>query len=208
MDKLFNLYLRELVEWNKKFNLTSITDPAEIATKHFADSLLLLQALPLTDQSVVDVGAGAGFPGLPLKLACPALRLTLVEATKKKVAFLDHMIELLGLKDCAAVWARAEDYARDNRERFDLAVARAVAPLATLCEYCLPLVRTGGLFVAYKEVAVEAEVDAAQQALERLGGRLREIKKFPRRSLVLIDKVSATPPGFPRRAGIAKKKPL
>ncbi len=208
MDKLFNLYLSELVEWNKKFNLTAITDPDEIEKKHFEDSLLLLSVLKLADQSVVDVGAGAGFPGLPLKLACPGLKLTLVEATKKKVAFLDHMIQLLGLTDCTAVWARAEDYAAEHREVFDLALARAVAPLNTLCEYCLPLVRVGGLFVAYKEVAVEPEIAAARRALERLGGRLSEVKKFPQRSLVLIEKVAPTPPDFPRRAGVAKKKPL
>ncbi len=208
MDKLFNLYRDELVEWNKKFNLTSITDPAGIEKKHFEDSLLLLQAIELTDQTIVDVGAGAGFPGLPLKLARPGLKLTLVEATKKKVAFLEHIINLLGLTDCAAVWARAEDFAAEHRESFDLAVARAVAPLNTLCEYCLPLVKVGGLFVAYKEVAVEPEVAAAASALARLGGRLKEVKKFPQRSLVLIEKFAPTPPGFPRRAGVAKKKPL
>jgi len=208
LDKHFDLYLNELIAWNKKFNLTAITDPDEIRQKHFADSLLLLDIVKLTDQAVVDVGAGAGFPGLPLKIACPGIKLTLVEATKKKVAFLDHIIKLLGLNDCAAVWSRAEDYAAEHREKFDLAVARAVAPLATLCEYCLPLVKVGGLFAAYKEVAVEPEIAAAAGAITKLGGRLKEVKKFPQRSLVLIDKVAATPLGFPRRAGIAKKKPL
>jgi 16S rRNA (guanine527-N7)-methyltransferase len=204
----FDIYLRELVEWNKKFNLTSITEPAAIRLKHFADSLLLLPAIQLSDQMVVDIGAGAGFPGLPLKIACPGLKLTLVEATKKKVAFLEHIIKILGLKDTQAVWARAEEYALKNREKFDLAVARAVASLDTLCEYCLPLVKIGGLFVAYKEVGIEPEIEAAKQAILTLGGQIREVKKFPQRSLVIIDKIKATPADYPRRAGIAKKKPL
>ncbi|MBN3032548.1 MAG: 16S rRNA (guanine(527)-N(7))-methyltransferase RsmG [Candidatus Saganbacteria bacterium] len=205
---LFEKYLEELIAWNKKFNLTSITDPAAIRQKHFADSLLLLDVLELNDQAVVDVGAGAGFPGLPLKIACPGIKLTLVEATKKKVAFLDHIIKSLDLHGCTAVWARAEEYARKHREEFDLAVARAVAPLNALCEYCLPLVRPGGVFAAYKQVAVEAEAAAAERALKLLGGRRREIRTFPRRSLVIIDKLASTPPGYPRPAGIAKKRPL
>jgi 16S rRNA (guanine527-N7)-methyltransferase len=204
----FELYLKELIEWNNKFNLTSITGPEAIRQKHFTDSLLLLQALRLTDQSVVDIGAGAGFPGLPLKLACPEIKLTLVEATRKKVEFLDHLIKILGLKDAQAVWARAEEFARSNRERFDVAVARAVADLRVLAELCLPLVRLGGVFVAYKEVGIEPELAAAQPALAELGGSLREVKIFPQRSLVIIDKTAATPSRYPRRPGIAKKKPL
>ena len=112
MDKLFNLYLQELLEWNKKFNLTAITDPDEIRRKHFEDSLLLLQTVQLTNESVVDVGAGAGFPGIPLKITCPGIKLTLLEATKKKVDFLKHLIQVLDLTDTEAVWARAEDFAR------------------------------------------------------------------------------------------------
>ena len=204
----FDLYLKELIEWNKKFNLTSITDPDAIRLKHFADSLLLLQVLELTGQSVVDVGAGAGFPGLPLKLVRPKIKLTLIEATRKKVDFLNHLVQTLGLTEATAVWGRAEDYAAAHRESFDLALARAVAELNVLAEYCLPLVRVGGVFVAYKQVEVEAEVLAAGAALKRLGGRLREIRKFPQRSLVVIDKVGPTPAGYPRPTGIAKKKPL
>jgi 16S rRNA (guanine527-N7)-methyltransferase len=206
--ELFDIYLKELIAWNQKFNLTSITDPEAIRLKHFADSLLLLQIIKLTGQSVVDVGAGAGFPGLPLKIACPEIKLTLIEATRKKAGFLNHMIRALGLKETAAVWGRAEEFAAAHRESFDLALARAVADLTLLAEYCLPLVRVGGVFVAYKQVAVEAEIAAAGAALKRLGGRVREIRKFPLRSLVVIDKVGPTPAGYPRPAGIAKKKPL
>ena len=208
MDKLFNLYLQELLEWNKKFNLTAITDPDEIRRKHFEDSLLLLQTVQLTNESVVDVGAGAGFPGIPLKIACPGIKLTLLEATKKKVDFLDHIINTLELKNVLAVWSRAEDFAAKHREDFDLAVSRAVASLSALCEYCLPLVKVGGIFAAYKEEKVENEVDEAENAIATLGGKLREIKKFPMRSLIIIDKIKATPSKFPRRAGMAKKKPL
>ncbi|MDD5382331.1 MAG: 16S rRNA (guanine(527)-N(7))-methyltransferase RsmG [Candidatus Margulisbacteria bacterium] len=208
MDKLFDLYLKELIAWNQKFNLTSITDPEEIRKKHFADSLLLLRTVQLTNQSVIDVGAGAGFPGIPLKIACPGIKLTLLEATRKKAEFLKHVIDVLGLKDAEAVWERAEDYAKEKREAFDLAVARAVAGLNTLCEYCLPLVKVGGYFVAYKEEKVETEVSAAARAIELLGGKLKEIIKYPRRSLVLIEKVKPTLPEHPRRAGMAKKRPL
>ena len=205
---IFETYLNELIEWNKKFNLTAITDPEEIRRKHFDDSLLLLQAMKLMDESVVDVGAGAGFPGIPLKIVCPEIKLTLVEATKKKVEFLEHIIKLLDLKNTAAVWARAEDFAQQHRESFDLAVSRAVAEMSVLCEYSLPLVRVGGAFIAYKEVTVEPEIAAARQALEILGGALREVRKYPARSLVIIDKVNVTPVKYPRRAGMAKKRPL
>ncbi|HVN66807.1 MAG TPA: 16S rRNA (guanine(527)-N(7))-methyltransferase RsmG [Candidatus Sulfotelmatobacter sp.] len=205
---LFNKYLGELIEWNKKFNLTSITDPAEIRKKHFADSLLLLEHRQLSAETVVDVGAGAGFPGLPLKLACPGIKLTLLEATKKKVGFLDHLIKTLGLTETGAVWARAEDFAAAHRESFDLAVARAVADLRVLAELCLPLVRVGGQFVAWKEVDIAAELAAAGPAIAQLGGRLREVKTHPQRSLVFLDKIGPTPAAFPRRTGLAKKRPL
>ncbi len=204
MDKLFDLYLKELVEWNQRFNLTAITKPEDIRKKHFEDSLLLLQAIQLTNETVLDVGAGAGFPGIPLKIACPEIKLTLLESTSKKVEFLKHIIRVLGLKNTDAVWARSEDF----RGQFDLVVARAVAKLNLLCEYCLPLVKVGGKFVAYKQVQVEEEVTAAKNALTVLGGSLKEIKKFPARSLVIINKIKVTPRLYPRSAGIAKRKPL
>lgn len=191
MDKLFSLYLHELSEWNKKFNLTAITDPAEIKLKHFADSLSLLDVYDLTTESVVDVGTGAGFPGIPLKIARPGIKLTLIEATRKKTEFLKHLVEVLGLKDVQVVWRRAEEY----RGHFDLAVARAVAKLDILAEYCLPLVKPGGLFIAYKGEKVDDETAAALKAIEKFGGEIKEIKivKLPNsdivRSLVLVEKL-------------------
>lgn len=208
MNKQFEIYSRELIEWNKKFNLTSVTDPDEIRTKHFEDSLSLLQTIKLANESVIDVGAGAGFPGIPLKLACPDIKLTLLEATKKKVEFLKHIISILSLENVEIIWGRAEEATREKRERFDLAVSRAVAKLNILSEYCLPFVKLGGLFVAYKEEEIEAEVEEAKKAIAILGGQIREIKKFPLRSLVIIDKIRETPPKYPRRAGMAKKRPL
>jgi 16S rRNA (guanine527-N7)-methyltransferase len=208
LDKLFNLYLQELLEWNKKFNLTAITDPEEVRRKHFEDSLTLLQTIQLTDQSLIDIGAGAGFPGIPLKITCPGIKLTLLEATRKKADFLKHIISVLNLKAAEVIWGRAEEIAKEKRETFDIAVSRAVAKLNTLCEYCLPFVKVGGIFIAYKEENVEAEVEEAKTAISTLGGSLREIKKFSLRSLVIIDKVKPTPPQFPRRAGMAKKRPL
>lgn len=214
MDKLFNLYLKELLEWNKKFNLTSITDPEEIKLKHFEDSLSILQSLHLINESVVDVGTGAGFPGIPLKIACPQIKLTLIESRQKKVAFLKHIVSLLKLQDVEIIWGRAEEVAKEKREVFDLAVARALAKLNILSEYCLPLVKTNGLFVAYKDKAVEKEVEEASAAIKTMGGKVKEIKKvkLPNSelvtSLVMIEKVSPTPEKYPRRPGLAKKRPL
>ena len=214
MNSPFDLYLQELITWNQKYNLTAITDPEEIKSKHFADSLALQQVFKLTDQTVVDVGAGAGFPGIPLKIACPDIKLTLIEATRKKVEFLKHIVEKLNLQAVEVIWGRAEEIAREKREVFDLAVSRAVAEMRVLCEYGLPLVSVGGMFVAYKEEKVEAEVKAAENAIQRLGGKLKVIHKLKLpnteiiRSLVLIDKISPTPLSFPRRPGLAKKRPL
>lgn len=214
MDKRFDLYLSELTEWNKKFNLTAIVDPAEVRVKHFADSLALLQIRSLSTESIVDIGAGAGFPGLPLKLVCPNIKLTLVEATGKKCDFLKHLVKVFGLTNVTIINARAEDFAKEKREQFDLAVARAVAELRVLSEYALPLVKIGGEFIAYKEEAVEAEVAAAAHALQELGGGVPEIKKVPLpdsdiiRSLVVVAKVAPTKLKYPRRAGLAVKRPL
>ncbi|KPJ67115.1 hypothetical protein AMJ44_07420 [candidate division WOR-1 bacterium DG_54_3] len=212
--KFFDIYLKELLRWNKKFNLTSITDPEEIRLKHFEDSLSILQTIKLTNQSVIDIGTGAGFPGIPLRIVCPEIKLTLLEATRKKVEFLKHLISILDLKDVEIIWGRAEEIAKEKREAFDLAISRAVAKLKVLCEYCLPLVKIGGIFVAYKEEKIEKEIEESKKAIEILGGRLKETKKFKVpdsdmvRSLVIIQKVAPTPAKYPRRAGMAKKKPL
>lgn len=206
--KLFEKYLHELLIWNAKFNLTSITDPAEIKRKHFDDSLLFLQPYRLSTESVVDIGAGAGFPGLPLKIACPGIKLTLVEARQKKVEFLKHLIKILDLSDVEVIWGRAEEAVKERRESFDFAVCRAVASLNTLCEYCLPFVKIGGHFVAYKEENISIEIEEAGNALKVLGGELVEVKRFSMRALVTIRKITPTPPQYPRRPGMAKKHPL
>lgn len=212
--RVFDLYLKELLTWNKKFNLTAITDPEEIRIKHFEDSLTILQTIQLTNQSIIDVGAGAGFPGIPLKISCPEIKLTLLEATKKKVEFLKHIVSTLNLQDVEIIWGRAEEVAINRREIFDLALSRAVAKLNVLCEYCLPFAKIGGIFVAYKEEKIETEIEEAKTAIKTLGGKLKEIKKvkLPNsdivRSLIIIEKLSPTPPQYPRRAGMAKKRPL
>ncbi len=210
----FEVYLKELLEWNKKFNLTAITDPDEIRLKHFEDSLSLLQTIQLTNQSLIDIGSGAGFPGIPLRIACPQISLTLIEATHKKVKFLRHLTSTLGLAGVEVLWGRAEELVKERREIFDVAVARAVARLNVLCEWGLPYVKVGGLFIAYKEDKVEAEVEEAEHAIKKLGGQLKEIKKVTLpgsdiiRSLVVIEKISPTPAAFPRHPGIASKRPL
>jgi 16S rRNA (guanine527-N7)-methyltransferase len=212
MEEKYRIYIEELLNWNKKFNLTAITDPEEIRVKHFEDSLSLLNTIHLTTQSVIDIGTGAGFPGIPLKIECPGIKLTLVEATKKKVEFLKHLVKTLGLEDVEIIWGRAEKIARERREQFDIAVSRAVAELNTLAEWCLPFVKVGGLFVAYKTENTEKEIEGAQQALSILGGRIKEIRRLQigiiKRSLVIIEKTSSTPEKYPRRPGMAKKRPL
>ncbi|MFH1826079.1 MAG: 16S rRNA (guanine(527)-N(7))-methyltransferase RsmG [bacterium] len=221
---MWEIYLNELIAWNKKFNLTAITGPEEIRIKHFADSLSISQSLDLAPSSaeglsipslsVIDIGTGAGFPGIPLKIQYPNIKLTLLEATKKKTLFLEHIIELLNLKDVEVVWGRAEEVAKQRREEFDLAVARAVAKLNVLTELCLPFVKVGGLFVAYKAENVEAEVVQAENAIKTLGGKLKEIKKIKLsgteiiHSLVIIEKITPTQEKYPRHPSLAIKKPL
>ncbi|MFA4904911.1 MAG: 16S rRNA (guanine(527)-N(7))-methyltransferase RsmG [Candidatus Margulisiibacteriota bacterium] len=184
MDKLFNLYLNELLKWNRKFNLTAITDPEEIKVRHFEDSLSVLQAVELTDQKVVDIGAGAGFPGIPLKIARPNIKLTLIEATRKKVEFLKHLIAALELKDAEAVWGRAEDLPQ-YFGKFDVAVARAVAKLPILIKYCLPYLKPGGVFIAQKQDQVEEEAVALKVKYRIVKVMVGGVK----RSLVVIGKL-------------------
>jgi 16S rRNA (guanine527-N7)-methyltransferase len=214
----FHRYAAELRAWNARFNLTAITDDDGIQIKHFLDSLSLLKALPpgWGRARLVDVGTGAGFPGLPLKLLCPDLRLTLVEATGKKVTFLQALVDQLRLLGVAVVKARAEDLGQDpvHREQYDLAVARAVAELPVLAEYLLPLVRLGGQAIAQKGEAAPAEAHAAEGAVRRLGGTLTQIipVELPgiveTRHLVIYTKTAATPPAYPRRPGVPAKSPL
>jgi 16S rRNA (guanine527-N7)-methyltransferase len=211
----FALYAAELRRWNARVNLTAITGETEIVTRHFLDSLRCALSWGDAPQSLVDVGAGAGFPGLPLKILCPELRLTLIESLAKKAAFLDHMAGLLGLSAVEVVVGRAEAAGRDpaRRERYDVAVARAVAELRVLAEYCLPLCRVGGRFLGPKGAQIEGEVQAAQRALDRLGGRIVAVEQVQLpgvepRSLVVVEKVATTPPEYPRAAGVPAKRPL
>ncbi len=220
----FEIYYRELVAWNEKFNLTAITDYDQVQIKHFLDSLTCLLADEDFTRTIcqqrgvraIDVGAGAGFPGLPLKIVCPGLRLTLLEATGKKVGFLEHIVSRLGLVGVEVIKGRAEELGRDaaHRERYDLALARAVAELPVLVEYALPFCRLGGLFVAQKGAEGDAEAKAAEGAIATLGGALRRIVhlELPHlaeaRSLVVIEKIAPTPEKYPRRPGIPSKRPL
>lgn len=210
-------YVQMLVEWNQKINLTAITDPREIEVKHFLDSLSLLAFVPPVQRAaVLDVGSGAGFPGMVLKVARPDLQLTCMDGTQKRVGFLSALVEKLQLTDTVCLHARAEEAGRapSLREHFDYVTARAVANLRALCEYCLPFVKLGGRFVAMKGPDGEAEAADAKNAIETLGGKIENIYAFTlpstdfSRTLVEIKKERATPSAYPRPAGKMKKKPL
>ncbi|MFN8474570.1 MAG: 16S rRNA (guanine(527)-N(7))-methyltransferase RsmG [Anaerolineae bacterium] len=215
----FETYYHELIEWNSRFNLTRITDYTAVSVQHFLDSLMplaLCSAAFPEGGRVVDVGSGAGLPGVALKIARPDLRLTLTDAVGKKVRFLDHLIERLGLAETTAVHARAEDMGRDSAYRgaFDVAVARAVADMAVLAEYLLPLVRVGGVVIAQKGSRAEDEVDQARAAISTLGGAAARLAEYTLpgldapRSLVIITKARKTPDAYPRRAGVPSQAPL
>lgn len=210
-------YERELLEWNQKFNLTAIRGVDGIRAKHFLDSISCALAWrEQTPRRLVDVGTGAGFPGIVLKILYPGMNLTLVESVGKKANFCSHIVQTLGLEGVEVLTARAEDVGRDpkHREKYDWAVARAVANLPVLAEYLLPLVRVGGGMLAQKGESGPAEAQAAETTLRLLGGRMRQLVpvELPgvaeERYLVIIDKPSATPPAYPRKAGIPAKKPL
>ena len=210
----------ELVAWNEKFNLTAITDWNGVLVRHFLDSLSCLAAMSqgqLTGGArVVDVGTGAGYPGIPLKIVCPGMRLTLLEATRKKVSFLEHLVGLLGLTHVKVIHARSEQLGQDpsHREQYDWAVARAVAKMPTLTEYLLPLTRVGGAILAQKGEDAAAEVQEADRAISTLGGRVRQLVPIELRGLaetrylVVVDKVARSPQKYPRRPGMPKKRPI
>lgn len=215
----FQRYYEELIAWNRRVNLTAITDYEEVQVRHFADSLAVLLALE-DDRGpglrLIDIGTGAGFPGLPLKVVRPDWRVVLVESTRKKTAFLEHLVGALGLEGVEVVWARAEEVGRDAhyREGFDLATARAVADLAVLVEYALPLVRVSGWFIAQKGRAPEEELEAAGAAMRLLGGRHVGTVAYHLPGvdgplhLVLVEKVTSTPAKYPRRPGVPEKRPI
>lgn len=218
--KKFYRYFELLEEKNKVMNLTAITEECEVVTKHFVDSLSLTRVFPELESgrefSVIDVGTGAGFPGIPLKIVYPNLQVTLLDSLKKRVCFLQEVCSQLELEKISAVHGRAEDFGRDEnfREAFDLCVSRAVANLATLSEYCLPFVRIGGLFISYKSEEVGEEVKRAESAIKQLGGEIKSIQSFklPKtdmgRSLIVIEKVRKLSGKYPRKAGLPSKEPL
>lgn len=219
-EEQFARYATLLQEWNAKMNLTAITDEAGIVAKHFMDSLsvlTVLDGLATAGYRVMDVGTGAGFPGIPIAIMRPEWHVTLLESTRKKVDFLVLVGNDLGLKNLATVWARAEEagHLAKHRDQYDAVVARAVAELPVLAEYCLPFVRPTGHWVAQKSVKVDEEVAKAKNAFGQLGGKLMAVKpvavpgmSHETRTLVVVQKVKPTPPLFPRKAGLPSKKPL
>ncbi|MCI8728094.1 MAG: 16S rRNA (guanine(527)-N(7))-methyltransferase RsmG [Hungatella sp.] len=214
----FYQYYELLIKWNEVMNLTAITELEQVVTKHFVDSLSLAKIVDnLEDKiSLIDVGTGAGFPGIPLKIAFPEIKITLLDSLNKRVKFLDEVIGQLGLNEIETVHGRAEDLGRDGkyREKFDLCVSRAVANLSTLSEYCLPFVKKDGCFVSYKSGKVEEELGQAKGALKLLGGKIEDTISFclPRddgeRCLVKIRKVENISKKYPRKAGVPGREPL
>lgn len=212
---LFSRYAQTLVEWNQKVNLTAITDDEGIAVKHFADSLLPLTKFDFKESCrLIDVGTGAGFPSVPMKLVRPDIQLTLLDSLEKRLNFLRNLCGELGI-DAATVHARAEDAGRQERyrERFDVATSRAVASMAELAEYCLPLVKVGGVALALKGSSGGEEAAAAKTAIALCGGSLEQVVEYKlpngdMRSLVILRKVSSTPPKYPRNSAQMAKKPL
>lgn len=212
-----NIYYQMIVEKNKVMNLTAITDPVGVTLKHFADSLAIASIMDMSqNMSLIDVGTGAGFPGIPIKICFPNIRITLLDSLQKRLNFLDEVIERLGLEGINCIHSRAEDGGRnpDLREKYDIAVSRAVAPLQILSEYCLPYVKVGGAFIAYKSGETEKEVIEAKNGIRKLGGGNISCQKFTlydsdiHRSLIKIDKLEATSNFYPRKAGMPSKKPL
>jgi 16S rRNA (guanine527-N7)-methyltransferase len=210
-------YESELIEWNQKFNLTAIRDSESIRTKHFLDSCSCVLAWKTNPPSrLIDIGSGAGFPGIPLKILYPNINVTLVESVGKKAMFCQHIVEMLNLEGIQVIQARAEDVGQrpEHRESYDWAVARAVAKLNVLSEYLLPLVKVGGAMLALKGESGPAEAQSAEKAMKLLGGKLRQLipVNLPGivddRYLVIVEKAAATPPKYPRKAGIPMKMPL
>ncbi|MDN3956686.1 16S rRNA (guanine(527)-N(7))-methyltransferase RsmG [Sporolactobacillus laevolacticus] len=213
----FQLYYEMLIDWNERMNLTAITDRNEVMIKHFFDSLTPSFYFSLKETlTLCDVGSGAGFPGIPLKILFPELKLTIVDSLKKRLTFLQAVVDKLGLSDVTLCHDRAEDFARRSgiRESFDLVTARAVAKLSVLSEYCLPLVHQGGSFIALKGMNADEEVQQAENAIKRLGGKMIHVISLElpedsgKRSLVQIDKIAPTPAKYPRKPGVPTKSPL
>lgn len=213
----FLIYYEMLTEWNQFMNLTAITEYEEVMKKHFIDSISLCRAFNISDGiSCIDVGTGAGFPGLALKIAYPGLRMTLLDSLNKRIQFLDAVIDKLSLTGIETIHGRAEDFAKPGklRESFDLCVSRAVANLSTLSEYCLPFIKEGGCFISYKSEKIAEEMEAARNAISILGGEIKKQVEFMLpdsdiyRNLFVIEKKRKTPEKYPRKAGLPGKEPL
>ena len=216
----FEVYYKELITWNKRVNLTAITDYEEVQLKHFLDSLTLVKACNfkgrVEELKVIDIGTGAGLPGIPLKIVFPKIRLTLLEATAKKTKFLENLVSILGMKDVEIVTGRAEDIARftQYREKYDMVLSRAVALLPALAELTIPFAVIGGIVVAQKKGDIDEEIGSAGKAIEILGGWMKEVKQIEMegldddRRLVIIEKIKETPEKYPRRPGRPEKRPI
>ncbi len=210
----FEIYYNILYKKNNEYNLTAIINPVEAAEKHFIDSLTLYDEINLYNGKIIDIGSGAGFPGLPLKIYKEELNMTLVDAVGKKVRFIQKVIQTLKLQNINAIQARIEDFASKEREEYFIAVSRAVAELRILVEYSLPLIQVGGFFITTKGPNIKDEIEHAEKAIEILGGEIKKLKKInlpiskEGRTIIIIKKIKNTPIKYPRRVGIPKKRPL
>ena len=208
----FYRYMELLIEWNQKMNLTAITEPNEVIEKHFIDSLAIMPYIN-KETTIIDVGTGAGFPGIPMKIGNSSLKITLLDSLNKRITFLEEIISQLQLKEISAVHGRAEEYIREKRETFDIAVSRAVAELPTLLEYLLPYVKIGGKCICMKGPKALEEIQKSKKALEILGGKIESIENIKineemERNIIIIQKIKPTPSKYPRKAGKPSKEPI